>query len=143
MGFDVDTFHYILQSFKPVWDGTTIPQFNSMGVGPRPLRCSLDAAGGLGLALHFLILTMQDRSLVQIFAIILATASRYIRFSLTILAKTLIQIPEAQIRWPAPEDFAQLNELIIECHPLLTSCMFDDAVGGVLAQVPGCSLLPE
>ncbi|KAG2063508.1 hypothetical protein BDR04DRAFT_1137636 [Suillus decipiens] len=91
MGVDVPTFHYILSY----------------------------AVGALGLVLHWLNSTMRDVSLMQIFALVLATVSRYLHFSLTILLHALKSIPEAYIQWPSGDDFQVLNELVIARHPLL------------------------
>ncbi|RXW18828.1 hypothetical protein EST38_g7036 [Candolleomyces aberdarensis] len=77
MGFDVATFEHILESdFASKWNSTPIPRSNSKGTKPPLLgRRSLDAAGGLGLVLHYLTSTMLDVSLMQIFAIIPSTVS--------------------------------------------------------------------
>jgi hypothetical protein len=80
----------------------------------------LDAAGALGLALHFVNSTMREISLQQIFALVPSTVSRYIQFSLDILLAVLHQIPDARIRWPSRVDeFQEYNNLIILRHPLL------------------------
>jgi hypothetical protein len=66
---------------------------------PRLCARSLDAAGALGLVLHYLNSTMREISLQQIFALIPTTVSRYITFGLKILLKVLQKMPDATIEW--------------------------------------------
>lgn len=56
----------------------------------------LDAAGTLGLVLHYLTLTMLDVSLMQYLQSFL-TVARYLNFSLNILLKTLVEMPDASV----------------------------------------------
>ena len=121
MGFDVEAFDYILASgFAAAWYETPIPQEDtSTGGNPRPWCRSLDAAGALGLVLHYLNSTMTEISLQQIFAIIPTTASRYITFGLSILFSTLQKMPEAQIHWPESVEFEELSALVTQRHPRL------------------------
>jgi hypothetical protein len=122
MGFDTQTFQDILEAgFSGTWYMTPIPRGDTAATGnPRPGARSLDAAGALGLALHFLNSTMREISLQQIFALVPSTVSRYIHFSLDILLAVLRQIPDARIRWPADvEEFQAYNDLITIRHPLL------------------------
>ena len=102
MGFDVETFGYILTSgFAAAWYHTPIPRDDTNTSGdPQPWRRSLDSAGALGLVLHYLNSTMREISLQQIFAIIPSTVSRYTTFGLLILLSTLRKMPEGQICWP-------------------------------------------
>jgi hypothetical protein len=80
----------------------------------------LDAAGALGLALHWVNSTMREISLQQIFALAPTTVSRYIQFSLDILLAVLRQIPNARIQWPSGiNQFQEYNDLIIQHYPLL------------------------
>ncbi|KAF9228946.1 hypothetical protein BS17DRAFT_792928 [Gyrodon lividus] len=100
MGFDVQTFMYILTSgFATYWDETAIP------------RNDANAAGALGLVLHYLNSTMREVSLQQIFAIIPTMVSWYITFSLRILLSTLQTIPEAKIKWPRDDAFGSIDGL--------------------------------
>jgi hypothetical protein len=122
MGFDVQTFHDIIDAgFGPAWYSTPIPRTDVSTAGnPRPGARSLDAAGALGLVLHYLNSTMREISLQQIFALIPSTVSRYITFGLSILLEVLRKIPDAAIRWPGRiEEFQALNDLIVERHPRL------------------------
>ncbi|KAI7965579.1 hypothetical protein MJO29_001327 [Puccinia striiformis f. sp. tritici] len=75
MGVDVRTFEALLTHFSQAWDNTTISRsdVNSHGA-PRLHKRSLDAAGGLGLLLHWLSSTMAGHSLHQIFEITPANA---------------------------------------------------------------------
>ncbi|KAJ7620757.1 hypothetical protein DFH06DRAFT_1143861 [Mycena polygramma] len=123
MGFDVDTFDDIIQAgFGNAWYTTPIPQDDVRATGnPRPGARSLDAAGALGLVLHYLNSTMREISLQQIFALIPTTVSRYITFGLQILLQVLRRIPDAAIVWPGSvEDFQSCTDLIVERHPRLT-----------------------
>ncbi|KAH0840055.1 hypothetical protein J3R83DRAFT_1022 [Lanmaoa asiatica] len=86
MGFDVDTFGYILTS------GFCMRRSDTNSIGdPRPDRRSLDTAGALGLVLHYLNSTMCEISLQQIFAIIPSTASRYINFGFCMLGTSFLR----------------------------------------------------
>lgn len=91
MGFDVVTFEIILHDgFCDKWNLNPIPRQDTQTLGkPRLGAQSLDAAGALGLTLHYLNLTMRQVSLHQILALIPSTVSRYINFSLDILLETL------------------------------------------------------
>ena len=122
MGIDVETFHYILDSgFRELWTTTPIPRGDLPGTAvPRLSRRSLDESGALGLVLHYLNSTMLDVSLMEIFALIPSTISRYIQFSLTILLSILRIIPEAEVRYPEGDEFQENNDLIVARHPLLT-----------------------
>jgi hypothetical protein len=121
MGFDVKSFNHILYNgFEKHWNSVSIPRSDiSSTAAPRAYRRSLDAAGALGLALHYLTSTMREVSLQQIFALIPSTVSRYITFSLKILAITLRSTEESQIKWPSGDEFQENNALITARHPLL------------------------
>jgi hypothetical protein len=134
MGFDTKTFEDVLtEGFAVTWYSTPIPREDVAAMGnPRPGRRSLDAAGALGLAFHYLNSTMREISLQQIFALIPTTVSRYITFSLDILLQVLRQMPNARICWPASVDeFQDLNNLITPRHPRLT---------GAFASIDGLNL---
>ena len=89
----------------------------------------MDAAGALGLVLHYLNLTMQEISLQQIFA---TTVSRYITFCLKIFLETLRDMPDTAIKWPCTTAICeQYNDLIVNCHPLLD---------GAIASINGLNL---
>ncbi|KAJ7739509.1 hypothetical protein B0H16DRAFT_1378881, partial [Mycena metata] len=80
MGFDVATFNAIIGAgFGHSWSTTPIPRGDVSTLGkPRLGARSLDAAGALGLILHYLNSTMREISLQQLFALIPTTVSRYI-----------------------------------------------------------------
>ena len=122
MGFDVATFNSILDAgFAQLWNTTPILRGDVNPGGRVRLRGrSLDAAGALGLVLHYLNSTIHETSLQQIFALVPSTTSRYISFSLKLLLFTLRSMPDAKIQWPEGDEFQQLNDLIRPCHPLLT-----------------------
>ncbi|CAA7266076.1 unnamed protein product [Cyclocybe aegerita] len=121
MGIDVSTFEYLLQSgFALLWNTTPIPRPDQpMTAPPRVNSRSLDPAGGLGLILHYLNLTMRDVSLMEIFALIPSTVNRYLDFCLDILLSVLRQIPKGVIRWLEGDEFQENNSLIVARHPLL------------------------
>jgi hypothetical protein len=121
MGLDMQTFHLLLESgFQDAWETRPIPRADANFRGrPRLQARSLDAAGALGLILHYLTSAIPETALQQIFAVIPSTVSRYIDFGLLILLGTLRSIPAAAIRWPEGQDFRDLNDLITQRHPLL------------------------
>jgi hypothetical protein len=121
MGFDIATFFTILDcGFREKWDVNPIPRKDVPSTAiPRTNRRSLDAAGALGLALHYLNSTMHEVSLQQIFALIPTTVSRYVNFALEILRDTLRKLRDAAIQWPKDDDFENLNSLVVERHNLL------------------------
>lgn len=121
MGFDVKTFHKILDhGFRDLWNTLAIPRRETnIDSRPRLGRRSLDAEGALGLILHWLSSTMLDVSLMQIFALIPTTVSRYITFSSSNLLFTLRRMHEARIQWLVGDEFQENNSLIMDRHPLL------------------------
>ena len=139
MGINVETFDFILESgFTDRWNDWTITatrnDVNPAGV-PRPERRSLDAAGALGLVLHYLSSSMREVSLQLIFALIPSTVSRYLDRAQDILFETLQKMPDAAIAMPEGEDeYRRLNKLITARHPLLT---------GGFASIDGLSLQVE
>ena len=121
MGFDVKTFHKILDhGFRDLWNTLAIPRRETnIDSRPRLGRRSLDAEGALGLILHWLSSTMLDISLMQIFTLIPTTVSRYIAFSSSNLLFTLHRMHEARIQWLVGDEFQENNSLIMDRHPLL------------------------
>ncbi|KNE88810.1 hypothetical protein PSTG_17753, partial [Puccinia striiformis f. sp. tritici PST-78] len=70
MGIDVATFDNLLDRFEPLWNTITLPRNNVNPDGhPKCARQSLDAAGCLGLVLHWLCSTIAGYLLQQIFGI--------------------------------------------------------------------------
>jgi hypothetical protein len=133
MGIDAPTFRAILEAgFGHLWSTRPIPRPDmDTTVQPRAERRSLDAAGGLGLVLHWLSSTMRQISLQQIFALIPATVSRYLRFALSILLEVLRQMPQATIAWPQGDEFLELSGYVSVRHPLLQ---------GVFGSIDGLNL---
>jgi hypothetical protein len=133
MGFDVATFNSILDAgFAERWYTMPITRSDVDSAGrTRPVARSLNAAGALGLILHYLSSTIHEVALQEIFAIVPSTVSRYITFSLKILLATLREIPDARIAWPRGDEFRQFNNAIRERHPLLT---------GAFASIDGLNL---
>ncbi|KAH9166199.1 hypothetical protein EDB89DRAFT_1857649, partial [Lactarius sanguifluus] len=99
MGLDLQTFRLLLESrFQEAWETHPIPRPDANSHGwPRLNACSLNAAGTLGLMLHYLTLAIPETALQQIFALIPTTVSCYIDFGLCILLCTLCSIPLAAI----------------------------------------------
>ena len=133
MGLDTSTFHSILAAgFGHLWYTLPILRTDTHATGhPRAGRRSLDAEGGLGLALHWLSSTMRQISLQQIFALVPSTVSRYLRFALSILLKVLRQMPGATITWPQGDEFLELSSYVATRHPLLN---------GVFGSIDGLNL---
>jgi hypothetical protein len=134
MGFDVNTFTSIIDTgFDTAWYSTPIPRADVHTTGkPRPGARSLNAAGTLGLVLHYLNSTMREISLQQIFVLIPTTVSRYITFGLDILLAVLRTMPDAIIKWPGTVDeYKSFSDLIVEQHPRLA---------GAVASVDGLNL---
>ena len=77
MGIDVATFEYLLQEgFAETWNSKPIPRNDVSPIGLTYVnRRSLDAAGALGLILHYLASTMREQSLQQIFGLIPTTVT--------------------------------------------------------------------
>jgi hypothetical protein len=123
MGVDVAMFEYLLdQGFTEAWNSVSIPCNDvPLDAVPRIDRCSLDTAGALRLALHYLASTMREISLQQIFGLIPSTVSRYLSFSRQILLTVLHKIPAARIEWPRDETFNEFTRHIVERHHRLFS----------------------
>ena len=121
MGFDVLTFHDILQNgFEKIWNETPILRCDvHPSSTPRVNSRSLDACGALGLILHYLNSTMLETTLAQVFALVPSTVSRYITFTLRILLFTLRHMKGARIHWPVDNEFQEYNNLVLARHPLL------------------------
>ena len=133
MGVDTSTFHSILEvGFGHLWYTRPIirPDMRT-AIHARAGKRSLDAAGGLGLVLHWLSSTMQQVSLQQIFALVPSTVSRYLRFALSILLEVLRQMPHAAITWPQGDEFLELSGYVSIRHPLLQ---------GVFGSIDGLNL---
>jgi hypothetical protein len=121
MGINVATFEYILaQGFAEAWNSTPIPRNNvSLTSIPCVDRRSLDAAGALGLILHYLTSTMHEISLQQIFGLIPSTVTQYLSFSHQILLQVLRKVLSAHIEWPRGETFDHFTHHIVERHDQL------------------------
>ncbi|KAA8898225.1 hypothetical protein FN846DRAFT_783014, partial [Sphaerosporella brunnea] len=84
MGFDTTAFKMLLERFKRLWDTTPITwgDFNAETAQIRLNKRSLDAAGALGLVLHYLDSTMAEYSFQQVFSSTPAVCSRYRNFGM-------------------------------------------------------------
>ncbi|KAI0740008.1 hypothetical protein BC629DRAFT_278976 [Irpex lacteus] len=123
MGIDVETFDILLGrgGFATRWDSHPIPRPDVQAHGnPRLGRRSVDAAGALGLVLHWLNSTMREVSLQQIFALVPSTVNRYIHAAVDVLYDVLEVMPEAKIKWPSTEaECEEYARIIQERHNLL------------------------
>ncbi|KAF8825653.1 hypothetical protein HHX47_DHR6000194 [Lentinula edodes] len=139
MGFDVNTFRFLLEGpgrFAEHWDNIPIPRSDVFSTGETRLgRRSLDAAGALGLALHYLGSAILEIQLQQIFAIVPSVLARYLNFSLDILLSTLRSLEEAWIALPRRlSEFKEYEALILARHSMLE---------GAFASIDGLSFLSQ
>ncbi|KIK58432.1 hypothetical protein GYMLUDRAFT_171091 [Collybiopsis luxurians FD-317 M1] len=124
MGFDVATFHFILEGhghFAEVWNSTPIPRGDVFYTAvPHAERRLLDAARALGLVLHYFSSAILEVQLQQIFAVVPSVLTCYLSFSLNIILATLCKMKEARIALPETQaEFAELSSLIVAHHSLL------------------------
>jgi hypothetical protein len=120
MGLDTVTFQLLLNTgFEFIWDSTAIPWTDINPISkPHLGACSLDAAGGLGLYLHYIQFSMREVGLQLIFALIPSTVSHYLAFACQILLETLCQYPAARVAWPNGGQFNEMTNLIQVIHVL-------------------------
>lgn len=144
MGFDVATFDKLLQEgFGEEWNTAVIPRTDTSITGkPRLGARSLNAAGALGLALHYLNSTMREISLQQIFALIPSTTSRYINFAVQILLNVLQKMPEGHIRWPTAAEMEEYSQIIGKRHPMLAK-VINGRSSGAFGSIDGLKLLTQ
>ncbi|OAV89080.1 hypothetical protein PTTG_06036 [Puccinia triticina 1-1 BBBD Race 1] len=124
MGVDVATFEHILSRFKLLWNTATLPRSNVNPNGEPQVGCwSLDAAGCLGLVLHWLCSTMVAYTLQQIFGMTPDVCSCYLDWGLDCLLQVLKNHPQACIIWPSTEEQIQpYARTIKKKFPLLENC---------------------
>ena len=79
---------------------------------PRLGARLLDAAGGLGLYLHYLRSSMREVGLQLIFALIPSTVHRYLAFARKILLATLRGYPALKITWMEDEKLNEMMRLV-------------------------------
>ena len=114
MGIDAATFQVILNiGFEHLWNSTPIPRTDTNINGEPCLgACSLDAAGGLGLYLHYLRSSMREVGLQLIFALIPSTVNRYLAFARQILLITLRGYPASGITWLDDDKLDEMSSLV-------------------------------
>ncbi|OAV98410.1 hypothetical protein PTTG_09758 [Puccinia triticina 1-1 BBBD Race 1] len=124
MGLDVRTFDDLLERFSARWNFSTIDQADVNPIGePQIGRQSLDAAGTLGLVLHWLCSTMSAYTMQQLFGITPAVCLRYLASGMQHLLAVLQDHPQARFLWPTTEQRARSYSSSIEKKfPLLTKC---------------------
>ena len=123
MGIDIKTFQLILDAgFEDLWNSTPIPRTDTNIHGePRLGARSLDAAGGLGLYLHYLRSSMREVGLQLIFALIPSTVSRYLAFARQILLSTLRGYPSSRVTWLDDDKLDEMTNLI-QVAKIATPC---------------------
>lgn len=121
MGVDTSTFEFLLESgFREAWDTTPITRNDVNPAGCARLGArSLDAAGGLGLLLNHLCSTMSETALEQIFAVVPAVLSRYIKFAMHLLLDELRILPASRIEWPTVPQMEVYATAVNRRHPLV------------------------
>ena len=114
MGVDTATFRITLDTgFEILWNFTPIPRTDTNPFGkPRLGARSLDAAGGLGLYLHYLRSSMREVGLQLIFGLIPSTVSRYLAFACQILLATLRSYPASRITWLDDDELDEMSSLV-------------------------------
>ena len=124
MGINVTSFEMLLMPFSIVQDIQTIYRDNfNPHCAPQPHCCSLDAAGGLHLILHWLSSTMPGFSLQQIFSITPAVCTRDLQHGRSCLLRVLRALHVSQISWPSSESQCRgFSNLIEKKFPRLTKC---------------------
>ncbi|KNE86615.1 hypothetical protein PSTG_20022 [Puccinia striiformis f. sp. tritici PST-78] len=124
MGVNVNTFDDLLERFTVRWNFTTIDRADVNPYGePQAVRRSLDAAGCLGLLLHWLCSTMAAYTLQQLFGITRAVCSRYLTTGLQHLLVVLNDHPQARFIWSTTESKARRHSMAIKKKFLrLTKC---------------------
>ena len=114
MGVNTRLFQVILDvGFENRWNLAPIPQTDTNINGePRIGARSLDAAGGLGLFLHYPRSSMREVGLQLIFGLIPSTVNRYLTFACQILLSTLRGYSASRITWFDDEKLEEMTNLI-------------------------------
>ena len=86
--------------------------------GGRPPRVK-DKHAILSILLHYYTGTMEYKTICELFAVSPTTMSRIIKNAEIALEKSLLNIPEAQIRWPSLEEQELFARKVQELEPLL------------------------
>ncbi|OAV92935.1 hypothetical protein PTTG_02708 [Puccinia triticina 1-1 BBBD Race 1] len=124
MGLDVSMFKELLERFLARWNFSTIDRNDVNPTGEPQIGCrSLDAAGTLGLVLHWLCLTMSAYTLQQPFGITLAVCLRYLASGMQHLLAAPQDHPQARFLWPTTKQrVPHYSASIKKKFPLLTKC---------------------
>lgn len=114
MGVNTWLFQVILDvEFENQWNLAPIPQTDTNINGePRIGTRSLDAAGSLGLFLHYLRSSMWEVGLQLISELIPSTVNRYLAFARQILLSTLRGYSASRITWFDDEKLEEMTNLI-------------------------------
>jgi hypothetical protein len=91
----------LLERFVARWNYSTIDWADVNPIGEPQVACQLlDAAGTLGLVLHWLCLTMSCYTWQQLFGVTLAVCSCYLASGMHHLLAVLQEHPLARFLWP-------------------------------------------
>jgi hypothetical protein len=112
MGLDRDTYLYLHDS---IYEHIKSTSFTDQG-GRHP---TLDTYAKLGITLHYLNSTMQQKSLCQIFGCSPAITCRAIDQCLNALVEVLPGLPEACIKWPTPTQMQEFAATVALREPNL------------------------
>jgi hypothetical protein len=128
IGFDRETFDYLLSFFGPVYNSRSPYEYASSA---DPARRHLDAAGCLALILFWYSTTADDAVLCLIFGTTPAVTALYRDFGLKILAEILPLVPEAKIAFPNPGEYESIAAVI---------ALYEPMVKNVIGFLDGCNL---
>lgn len=134
MGLNCIAFDTVLVKFQQYYETTPMKRSDSKNGLPRTWRRALDAAGVLGLVLHYLTSTMDDTALCQIFSITPTCCTRYLDWGLDLLLLAYKTVEAARIVWPTPVEMEKLSLRIQARRGKQTS------VSNTFGFVDGCKL---
>lgn len=138
MGVTHRSFRWLLDRFGPVYDTTVLARgdVNPRG-SPRLGRRSLDAAGALGLVLHYMCTCGDDGVLQVVFGTVPAVTSRVLETGLALLLSVLATERLARITWPDADKMEAFSAMIEGKYSLLSGAFgFVDGLR-LPIQVPG------
>ena len=123
-GFDFQTFYWLLQRFRPLYEGNSpfidpdagIVPINFPSCGRKRIITAEDC---LGLQLTWTCTRGSNMVLQLIFGMSGTSVNMYLRFSRQILVQILLQEPDSHIKVPMEESIRQYQHVIQEKHPAL------------------------
>ena len=132
-GFDFSSFHYILQSFQPLYEDYT-PYTDNGGIYKIDLvnknkgrPRTMTATTCLGLVLAWGRTRGSEMVLCLIFCITGSVCSLFIRFGRRLLLKALARDPKAAVKMPGYEEVEEFKMAIYIKYSLLSDvyCVVD------------------